>query len=128
MHNLIIFPGKNCSLKRYKSYFKNFNLTEIQENDDPKVILCHSIGLVNAIKYCSEREIYPFIICMDGSAVNQKIDEKFHIIMFRPITRKCDDEEWCKEVYYYDLNENIRHYPYMDKYIRDKIISKIKSM
>ena len=126
---MIIFTGKNTPLKRYKPYFPNCNLRLIQDNDHPKVILCHSLGIVHAIQYCNQHNIYPNIVCMDGTNLidNNLSTLGFNICMFRKIERLGEnDETLYTEIIYYDLQKDINHYPYMNKNIRDKIITKLK--
>jgi hypothetical protein len=126
--DLIIFPGKNTPLKRYKSYFKGFNIREIKDGDRPNVIMCHSLGIVTALEYCNEHKIFPRIVCIDGvNLTSHKISTNgFYICSFRPVERRFEDDRLCyKEFVYYHLPEQIRHYPYMDKEIRDIIVNKL---
>jgi hypothetical protein len=119
---LIFFPGKNTPIKRYKPYFYQFQLREAKQGDDPEVVLCHSLGIASAILFCTENKITPRIVCMDGTTL-QTTCVGLKIYMFRPITKKGqDDEKWFEEIVYYDIPEEIRHYPYQHKPTRDKIV------
>jgi hypothetical protein len=123
--DLIIFPGKNTPLKRYRPYFPGYALREIKEGDNPDVVLCHSWGIIDALKYCNEHNIRPRIVSMDGSNLTGKgVSAKgFYIFSFRSHSRTTEDDNgFYREQYYYDLPEDVRHYPYMNREIRNRIL------
>ena len=122
--DLIIFPGKNTPIKRYRSYFPKYNLREIAPGDKPDVILCHSIGIVNALNYCTIHKLSTRIVCMDAVEIKTQIPDNIHIYMFRPANKHVESDTK-HEVIYYDIDENIRHYPYLNKRVRDQIITYI---
>jgi len=119
---LIIFPGKNTPLKRYRSYFSKYNLREITDEDKPNVILCHSIGIEKALNHCIKHNLNPRIVCMDGVEIKIKIPANIEIIMFRPVNKYVESDSKCNVVYY-DIDDKIRHHPYMSKKVRDQIIT-----
>lgn len=128
MNDLIIFPGKNTPIKRYRSYFPKFNLKKINIYDKPEhitVILAHSIGILDALNYCIKYELNPTIVCMDGVDITIKIPNNIRIIMFRPINKYITSDSNHK-VIYYDTDE-YRHHPYMIKNIRNDIITVINN-
>lgn len=125
---LAIFPGKGMTIKRYQAYFPMFNLCNIGDTvtTHTTMALCHSRGLIDAILYCGSHDISPKIICMDGSDIPPQLYAsciKYEIIAFRPIHKQFyPDSECFSQIIYYNIDEKIRHYPYMDKNIRDKIV------
>lgn len=98
--NILFFPGYQCSLKRYSisGYALVSNL-----NEKPKFVMCHSLGIANALIYCHEQkwEGMP-IICLDTTsfaeiAANQKsreISTKFNSMQINPRSYRlfCFDE------------------------------------
>ena len=124
--DLIIFPGKNTPIKRYRSYFPKCNLREITDDDEPDVILCHSIGIINALNHCIEHKLSTTIVCMDGVEIKTEIPNNIHISMFRPVNKHVASDTKC-EVIYYDIDHKMRHHPYMVKKVRDKILFVLKS-
>lgn len=128
---LIIFPGKNTPIKRYRPYFPSFKLKEIREGDNPKVVLCHSRGIIDALTYCTEHKIRPRIVCIDGTNLTDKevSAEGFYICSFRSRSRQEEDDcGFYREQYYYDLPKDVKHYPYMNREIRNKIVGKIENL
>ena len=126
--DLIIFPGNNTSIKRYRSYFPKYNLyspREITLGDKPNVILCHSIGILNALNYCIKHNIIPTIICMDGVEIKDPIPENIRICMFRPIDKFVESDINYEVIRYKIDDDENRHHPYRVKKIRDQIVKEI---
>ncbi len=118
------FPGKNTPLKRYRSYFRNLTLIipNNTNSDTVKSILCHSRGLEHAIKYCTDNNINPMIVSMDGVQVD--IPKNLQVVCFRPESKKeTGDENLYEFLIYYKNNIKYNHHPYMIKNVRDKIIN-----
>ena len=124
--DLVIFPGKNTPIKRYRSYFRGYNLREIEPGEKPSIILCHSIGITRALEYCTGNDVLnTAIICMDGVEIEMEIPGNIRIYMFRPVDKHVSTDVKCEQVIRYDIDTKIRHHPYMDKKTRDKIIKLI---
>lgn len=120
MLEVVLFPGKGMSLKRYKPYFPTLKFV-----DNSKIVLCHSLGIFKAIEYCKQHNI-KFIVCIDGSYIDAVDVENIDIVTFRQDTRKnLGDEDKYKEIIYYSLPIDIAHYPYMNKKIREQILEKL---
>ncbi len=121
---LAFFPGKNTPLKHYRSYFPHFALyTPECKEENIEVILCHSRGIDDAIRYCQKYEInpVPVIISMDGIDID--IPHNIKVISFCPEHKQQSKDEKYLQVIYYKSQS---HYPYMIKNIRDKIVEKIQ--
>ena len=129
--NVVFFPGKDTPIKRYVSYFPTLVLIETNDNvnniDNP--ILCHSKGIIDAIKYCSliDREIT--VISMDGVEIDS-VPDNVTLVSFRPEHKKCiGDRELCLsekvKVVYYKSNMNDSHHPYRIKNVRNMILAEI---
>lgn len=117
---ILFFPGKNTPLKRYVSYFPSLELVTFI--DEPTTILCHSRGLDNAIKYCTENNIKPLIVSMDGVEVN--IPNNLDVISFRPEHKQTlGDEYMYQKNIYYNIKQT--HHPYMDRNVRDMIVKEL---
>jgi len=120
---VIFFPGKDTPLKRYVSFFPSLKLKLASEQDNPKLILCHSRGLENAIKYCAMRGINPIIIAMDGVQIEKSFELK--VINFRPERkRNLGDENMYMKIIYYKSDT---HYSYMEKNIRNLIVNQVNN-
>lgn len=48
---IVFFPGKNSPVKTYRSYFPTLELVSPDEVENPEKVLCHSLGLKNAVEY-----------------------------------------------------------------------------
>ncbi len=129
MVQILFFPGYRTPIKRYQSYFPNVELVTKLDDEKIRVILCHSIGILHALEYCESHQIWPDIVCMDGSYLTpgfvinkspeiQKIynnffylqidPAKYKIYLFRFIERKHEDIYY-KIIYYTSLNNPIIH-------------------
>jgi hypothetical protein len=125
--DLVIFPGNRTPLKRYRCYFPMFLLREVKEGETPNQVLAHSLGLRKAVEYCVEHKIQMRIVCLDGVQLTEPPPEGVNILLFRPIEKKgADDEQWYDTIIYYSLPEQVRHYPYMNKHVRDKIVTELR--
>ena len=152
---VIFFGGYKTPIKRYTSYFPGFYLYSVTDcNDDilsESNILTHSIGLVEALLYFSERKIKPnHIIAMDPPTLSfTSIAERIHgedkvlsgiyqkynnsninlsewtITIFRNKNKNIDaDVDLYSKIIYYTQDT---HHPYQIKTVRDSIISMLKS-
>ena len=117
---IAIFPGKNTPLKRYKSYFTNIELYIPTQHDKPNIVLCHSLGYKHAIEFCINNNIYPKIVVMDGVVLEQDVSD-LDIVFFCPYDKQ---PPLVKRVIIYEVAE-LKHYPYMHKNIRNKIIKEL---
>jgi len=146
---ILFFTGYKTPSKRYKSYFpkEKFIFDPPSTLSFPiRVILTHSVGLVQALNYCCEtKSQYVKIVAMDPPDISKKaINERFNTLaddlkevykryldnnlnvvdynvhIVRNIKNiNFSDKEFYKSTYYYSKDT---HYPYEDKYLRDKII------
>jgi hypothetical protein len=115
--NIIFFPGKNTPLKRYKSYFKPYILTENCNDSNHSVIVCHSIGIDKALQQNREFPIIaldPTHLCVGNRVVKSWINSK------RYGNIEIDGENITIEWYSEDT-----HYPYQIKRVKDRILSQI---
>lgn len=115
------FPGKGTPLKRYKPYFPNIELY-IPNNDEPDVILCHSLGYKHAVEFCRNNDISPKLVVMDGVILDENVED-LDIVFFCPVDR---EKQQVTEIITYEIDEQLKHYPYMNKNIRDKIVNELQ--
>ena len=165
----LFFTGHKTPFKRYKSYFQTIDLIPDPDPDlgpgglspwyidhiesaDQKIgILTHSIGLVNALIYCSSTKIKPKIILaidppdISRLAIQNKLNdsklpddlrviyEKFIKIIDAgdefldfPIClfRNIKNKDYTDTKIYSSLNyyPSDTHYPYMNRSDRDRIL------
>jgi hypothetical protein len=111
------FRGKNTPLKRYKSYFKGkLNI----DSSDSDIALCHSLGIVDALKSDAK-----YIIAMDPTIIS----DDARVYNWIPNSRECSDE--LTNVYRYKMSKGMEdqsHYPYKTANIRDKIVEQITNL
>lgn len=143
---VVLFPGYNCHQKLYESYFPKLQLISpenITKYDQHITILTHSIGIVDAILWVREHSISNYnIIAMDppvmckvsrffrDDVLKLKYEKFFEIendVDYSKIqVFRSDDKRGLldkfKNVIYYD---DITHYPYQVKKIRDEILCKL---
>lgn len=117
MITVTLFPGKNTPFKRYISYFrKHLNIISPDEKETTDIVLCHSLGIIDALKSNTK-----YIIAMDPTILSD--DQR--VINWIPSNRQYPTE--IVNIIKYNMKERA-HYPYESKVIRDKIIKYIESL
>lgn len=133
--------------KRYISYFPNQKITFNITSDQPSMIITHSLGLINALIYCSEIKSTSIkIIAIDPPDISlDSIKERFLNMPYdlKEIYKKYLDNNINISHYNVYLFRNIKnlnyldtplykykeyykkdtHYPYEDKLLRQRILS-----
>lgn len=110
-----IFPGRNCAIKRYASYFPAFELVRGNKDDDMsgQVVMCHSAGIEEALKSNAA-----YIVALDPSRVPD--DPRVHAWIRSG--REYDASTSAVVVEYFEQT----HYPYQNKALRDAIVRKVR--
>jgi hypothetical protein len=128
MIKVLFFPGKNTPLKRYKSYFPTFDLTQFYDvSNPPKIIMCHSAGIHDALLWVRTHSSKLCIVCMDPQKISpDDLPITVPLYLFRK--QKTYDEEDTK-FYSAHVHYSIdTHYPYQVKSIRNAIVNTIMKL
>lgn len=123
--NVKLYCGNGMFLKHYKSYFeKHVNFVD----EKFEALLCHSIGIVDMLEDNPNIDKFTPMVCMDPTW-DEAIDEFVYtmgrkLVIFYDSTRKDRTS--------IENNKNVitipykgDHYPYKNKYIRNRIIEKL---
>ncbi len=117
---VLFFPGKNMALKRYKNYFRDVTLIT-DKSDDCNVIVCHSLGIDDAIKIPN----LPIIAIDPSSIPDESHSQNRPIYVWiragREYNKLSDTSNHNITIIEY---KEQTHYPYELAKIRDDIIKK----
>lgn len=114
---VLFYPGRNKPLKSYQAYFNDIILTTNVDESTSDVVLCHSRGIVDALKHSNKH-----IIAMDPSSCDlDNVPKNTFITVFLQEHRKSEFKTGERKTFIYYQEDT--HYPYMVKTLRNKIMS-----